>query len=66
MFISQLECPESRGNHPLTYKCKFKTQNSINWVTSFSLKPVLVALLSPLFLADLDKKYTNKIEMDKK
>ena len=24
MFISKLESPESRGNHSLTSKCKFK------------------------------------------
>ena len=29
-------------------------------------KPVSVAFLFALFLVDLDKKYRNKIEMDKK
>ena len=37
----------------------------MNCVTYWSLKPVPVAFLFPLFLADLDKKYRNEIEMDK-
>ena len=38
----------------------------MNCVMYWSLKPVPVAFLFPLFLADLDKKYGNEIEMDKK
>ena len=63
MFISKLWCQESRGNHSLTYKCRFKNPKSMNSVTSWSAKPLPVAFLFLLFLADLDKKYRNEIEM---
>ena len=65
MFISKLESPESRRNHSLTSKCRFKRLKSMNCVTYWSLKPVPVAFLVSLFLAGLDTKYRNEIEMDK-
>ena len=63
MFIFNLVCPEIRGNHSLTSKCRFKNPD---FVTSWSSKPVPLEFLFPLFLANLDKKYSNEIEMDKK
>ena len=68
MFISKSESPESRGNHSLTSKCRFKTAkiHELRYVVYWSLKPVPVAFLFPLFLADPDTKYRNEIEMDKK
>ena len=66
MFISKLGCPGRRGNHSLTSKCRFKNlkihdrRYVLDWKTRGSL--VLVSL----FLADLDKKYRNEIEMNKK
>ena len=38
----------------------------MNYVTKWSSKTVRVPFLFPLFLAYLDKKYGNKIEMNKK
>ena len=42
-----------------------KTLKSMNCITSWSSKPIPGAFLFPLFLADLDKKHRNEIEMDK-
>ena len=68
MFISNLQCPERGGNRSsLTFKCiDSKTLKSMNFVTSWSTKPMPRAFLFPLFLADLDKKYRNEIQMDNK
>ena len=68
MFISKVESPESRGNQSLTSRCKFKTAkiHELRYVLEFKTQRVPVAFFFPLFLADLDKKYTNEIEMNKK
>ena len=66
MFIFQLGCPESRGNHSLTSKCKFSNLKIQDLPYVLYFKPVPVAFMYPLFLADLDKKYKSEIEMDKK
>ena len=65
MFISKLGCSEHRGNHSLTTKCRFKNLKIKDLPYVLYFKPVQVAFMLPLFLADLDKKYKNKIEMDK-
>ena len=64
MFISKLVCPQLRGNHSLTSKCRFKNHkiHDLHYVLDF--KTVRVAFMFPLFPADLDKKYGNEIEMD--
>ena len=64
MFISKSGCTEHRGNHSLTSKCIFRNPKIHGYV--LELKHVPVAYLFLLFLADLDKKYRNEIEMDKK
>ena len=68
MFISKLESLESRGNHSLTSKCRFKNPNihELCYVLKLKTRRVPVAFLFRLFLADLDKKYRNEIEMNKK
>ena len=68
MFISKLESLESRGNQLLTSKCRFKTAkiHELCYVLEFKTRRVPVAFLFCLVLADLDKKYTNEIEMNKK
>ena len=66
MFIFQLGCPESRVNHSLTSKCRFKNLKIQDLPYVLYFKPLPVAFMFPLFLADLDKKYKNEIEMDKK
>ena len=49
---SKLGCPECKKNNSLTSNCRFKSLKN----------PYLpVAFLFPLFLANLDKKYRNKI-----
>ena len=55
MLISKLGCPEDKENNSIT---------SI-FVTSWSSKPLPVAFWFPIFLADLDEKYGNEIEMNK-
>ena len=65
MFISKLESPESRGNHSLTSKCIFRNPKIHELCYVLKLKPMPVAFLFPLFLADLHKKYRNEIEMNK-
>ena len=65
VFFSNLGCPEHRGNHSLTSKCRIKKLKSMTRVMSFAGKPVPVPFLFPLFLADLDKKCRNEIEVDK-
>ena len=65
MFISKLECPEHRGNHSLTSKCRLKNPKSMSCLTSLSSKAEPVASMFALFLVDLDKKYRNEIEKDK-
>ena len=66
MFISKLGCPEGRGNHSLTSKCRFKNPklHELRYVLEFKTRAV--TFLFALFLVDLDKKYKNEIEMDKK
>ena len=68
MFISKLGCPEVRGNHCLTSKCSLKNpkMHELHYVLQLKTRRVPVAFLFPLFLADLDKKYKNEIEMNKK
>ena len=68
MLISKLESLESRGNHSLTSKCRFKNHkiHELYYVLKLKTRRVPVAFLFPLFLADLDKKYRNEIEMNKK
>ena len=62
MLSSKVGTPESRLKHSLTSKCRFKNL-TINVV---EFKSRAVAFMFPLFLADLDKKYGNEIEMDEK
>ena len=63
MFVSKLECPQRRGNHSLTSRCRFKNPKIHNLKNPrTALSPgVQAAFLSPLFLTDLDKKYRNEI-----
>ena len=65
MFISKLEGPENRGNHSLTSKCRFRNNkiHELHYVLKLKTQPV--AFLFPLFLADVDMKYRNEIEMIK-
>ena len=56
--------PERGGNHSLTSKCRFKNPKIHD--LSLSSKALSVAFMFPLFLADLDMKYGNEIEMDEK
>ena len=67
MFISKLESPESRGNHSLTSKCRFKNNkiHELHYILKLKTWRVPVAFFFPLFLADVDKKYRNEIEMIK-
>ena len=64
LFVSKLGCKESRGNHSLTSKCRFKNLkiHQLRHVLEFQTLPVV--FLSSLFLADLDTKYRNEIEME--
>ena len=66
MFIFKLGCPQRRGNHSLTSKCRFKNPeiHDLRYVLDWKTRASLVLL--SLFLADLDKKYRNEIEMKKK
>ena len=66
MFISKLGCPERKENNSITSKFRFKTAKIHELCYVLELKPQPVAILFPLFLANLDKKYQNGIEMDKK
>ena len=68
MFISKLESPEIGDNHCLTSKCRLKNPKIHErcYVLEYKNPVVPRAFLFPLFLADLDKKYRNEIEMDKK
>ena len=68
MFISKLECPEIGRNHCLISKCRLKKPKIHErcYVLEYKNPVVPRASLFPLFLADLDKKYRNEIEMDKK
>ena len=64
VFFSNLGCPERRGNHSLTSKCRFKKLKSMTCVMSFTGRPVPFPFLFPLFLADVDKNYKNEIDME--
>ena len=65
MFISKLESPESRGNHSLTSKCRFKNPQIHELCYVMEFKTRASSVLVSVFLADLDKNYRNEIEMDK-
>ena len=67
MFIARLGCPERKGNHSLIFKMQInpKILKSTSCVTSSNSKPVPVAFLFPLLLADIDKKYRDEREFDK-
>ena len=43
-----------------------KTLKSMTCLTCLTSKPVTVVFIFPLFLADLEKKYKNESEFDKK
>ena len=45
---------------------QLQIQNIKSMYSWLSSKPVPVAFLFPLFLADVDKNYRNEIEIDKK
>ena len=64
MFISKIGCPESRGNHTLTSKCRFKNPkiDELHYSLEFKIRTRCVRVS---LMVDLDKKYRNKIEMDK-
>ena len=66
MLISKLGCSERRGNQSLTSKSRFKNLKIQDLPYVLYFKPVPVAFMFPLFLVDLDKKYRNEIETDKK
>ena len=68
MFISKSESLESRGNHSLTSKCRFKNNkiHDLCYLLKLKTRRVSVPFLFNIFLADLDKKYRNEIEMNKK
>ena len=66
MFISKLGCPQGRGGHLLTSKCIFKNPKIHELPYVLKLKSRASCVLFPLFLADLDKKYRNETEMNKK
>ena len=67
MFISNLWSLKRRGNHSLTSKCRFKNPkiHELCYVLEFKTQ-LPGAFVFPLFLVDLDKKYRNEIEVDKK
>ena len=50
----------------MSFKCRFKTLKSMTCLTSFSSKHMQVPFMFPSFLADLDKKYKNEIEIGEK
>ena len=66
MFISKLGFLGSRGNYSLTSKCRFKNPkiHEVCYGLEFKTRASTVFLF-PLFLADLDKKYRNEIDIDK-
>ena len=66
MFISKLGCPQGRGGHSLTSKRIFKNPKIHELPYVLKLKTRASCILFSLFLADLDKKYRNGIEMNKK
>ena len=66
MFISNLESPESRGSHSLTSKCRLKNPKIHELRYVLELKTPASPVLFSLFLVDLDKKYRNEIEINKK
>ena len=66
MAISKVGCPERKGNHSLTSRCRLKKPEIYELSYVLDFKPVSAAFLFHLLLDDLDKKYRNDIEMDKK
>ena len=64
MFISKLRYPERKENNSLTSKCRLKNLkiHELNGIQDM----VRVPFLFLIFLTDIDKKYRNEIEMDKK
>ena len=66
MFLSKLWCPERKENNSLTSKCRFKNPKIHELPYVLKLKTRASCVLFPLFLADLDKKYRNEIEMNEK
>ena len=67
MFLSKLGCPQRGGNHFPTSNCRIKNPKLHDLSLRRGLQnPCQFAFMFPLFLADLDKKYRNEIEMDKK
>ena len=66
MFISKLESAESRENHSLTSKCRFKNLKIHELCYVMEFKTRASSVLVSLFLVDLDKKYRNEIEINKK
>ena len=65
MFISKLGGSERKGNHLLTPKRRFKSPKTHDLITCLTSKPVPVAFIFPLLLADLEKKYKNESEFDR-
>ena len=66
MFSSTLGCPERKETNSQTSKCRFKNLKIHELLLCPGVEnPCQLHSCFPHFLADLDKKYRNKIEMDK-
>ena len=65
MFNSNLGSPERRGNHSLTFKCRFRNPKIHELRYVLTLKICASCVLFPLFLPGLDKQYRIEIEVDK-
>ena len=66
MFISKLGCPERKENNSLTSKCRFKTLKIDELCSLMEFRNRASSVLISFIPADLDKKYRNEIEMNKK